>query len=105
MDLSIPLKKPVEAHGRTVEVLHLAEPSGKLVVELGEPFILMGSGGGGIKELPAVTLSYIVKLAKIPRSAAEALSPGDRKAAFLALLPFLMPSDPEEETELEAESE
>lgn len=96
MDLSIPLKKSVEAHGRTIDVLQLAEPSGKLVVELGEPFVLMGSGGGGIKELPAVTISYIVKLAKIPRSAAEALLPGDRKAAFLALLPFLMPSDPEE---------
>ena len=105
MDLSVVLKKPVEAHGRTIEVLHLAEPSGKLVVELGEPFILMGASGGGIKELPAVTLSYIVKLGKIPRSAAESLSPGDRKAAFIKLLPFLMPSDPEEETELEAESE
>jgi hypothetical protein len=105
MDLTVVLKKPVEAHGRTIEVLHLAEPSGKVVVELGEPFILMGASGGGIKELPAVTISYIVKLGKIPRSAAEALSPGDRKAAFIKLLPFLMPSDPEEETDPEEESE
>lgn len=102
-DLSVPLKKPVEAHGRKIEVLQLAEPSGKLVVELGEPYML--TADRGIKELPGVTISYIVKLAKIPRSAAEALAPGDRKAAFLKLLPFLMPSDPEETETEEEQSE
>lgn len=96
-DLSVILKKPVDAHGQSIEVLRMSEPSGKLVVELGEPFML--TADRGIKELPAVTIGYIVKLAKIPRSAAEALAPGDRKAAFLKLLPFLMPSGSEEETD------
>ncbi|MHA6478908.1 phage tail assembly protein [Stutzerimonas sp. KH-1] len=94
-DLSVVLQKPVEAHGRTIEVLQLAEPTGQLVVELGEPFML--TADRGIKELPAVTISYIVKLGKVPRSAALAMAPGDRKAAFLKLLPFLMPGETGEE--------
>lgn len=94
MDLSVTLKKPIEAHGQQLAVLNLAEPSGQHVVQLGEPFVL--TADGGIRELPAITINYIVKLGKIPRNAAEALAPGDRKAVFLKLLPFLMPEEPQE---------
>lgn len=98
MDLTITLKKPIEAHGQTVEQIHLTEPTGQHVIKLGEPFVMGGGGGGSIRELPEVTVNYIVKLAKIPRSSAEALAPSDRKKVFLWLLPFLMPEDVEEQT-------
>jgi len=95
MDLIIPLRSPIEAHGQPLEVLTLVEPSGQHVVQMGEPFVL--TADGGIRELPAITVNYIVKLGKIPRSSAESMSPGDRKAVFLKLLPFLMPEGSEEE--------
>lgn len=97
MDLTITLKKPVEAHGQTIEQIHLTEPTGQHVVKLGEPFLLVA--GGGIREMPEITVNYIVKLAKIPRSSAEALAPSDRKKVFMYLLPFLMPEDTEDQAE------
>lgn len=96
MDLIVKLKKPIEAHGNTLEELVIGEPTGQLVVQLGEPYVL--TADQGIREIPSITVNYIVKLCKIPRSAAESLAPGDRKAVFLHLLPFLMP----EEREVEA---
>ena len=95
MDLSIKLKKPINAHGRDIEELHFSEPTGQLVVQLGEPYFHMA--GGGFRELPEVTVNYVVRLARVPRSAAESMAPGDRKAFFAKLLPFLLPSEVEEE--------
>lgn len=90
MDLGLKLKTPINAHGQQLEELNFTEPTGQLVVQLGEPYFHMA--GGGFRELPDVTVSYIVRLAKIPRSAAEGMAPGDRKAFFAKILPFLLPS-------------
>lgn len=97
MDLTVTLKKPIEAHGNTIEVLTFGEPTGQLVVQLGEPFVL--TMDQGIREVPSITVNYIVKMCKIPKSAAESIAPGDRKAVFLKLLPFLMPENLEQEGE------
>ncbi|WP_347505163.1 hypothetical protein [Pseudomonas anguilliseptica] len=95
MDLMIPLKKKITVHGHDIEELTFGEPTGELVVQLGEPYFHMS--GGGFRELPEVTVNYIVKLCKIPRSSALALAPGDRKAFFAKLLPFLLPNQGMEE--------
>lgn len=97
MALTVTLKKPIEAHGNMLEELTFGEPTGQLVVQLGEPFVL--TMDQGIREVPGITVNYIVKLCKIPRSAAESMAPGDRKAVFLKLLPFLMPESLETEEE------
>lgn len=91
-DLSVVLQKPVEAHGRTIEVLQLAEPTGQLVAELGEPS--MSTADRGIKELPAVTHQRRPAPARC-----RAKGPGHGSAIKRALspAPFLMPGETGEE--------
>lgn len=71
----ITLTKPVRAHGEDVHVLELCEPTGKDVRELGFPYTT--TGDGGVKLDAGVVAKYVSRLAKIPLSSVDAMSPVD----------------------------
>jgi hypothetical protein len=64
------LKRPVTAHGEQVSELQLEEPTTKLVMELGYPYLVVD---GGVQLQPKVAARYISRLAKVPMSTVEAL--------------------------------
>lgn len=83
------LKKPVKAHGQELTELTLAEPTTKMVMEFGYPYLVIaGEGGSGLQLQPKVAASYITQLAQVPRSTVEALPIADLQALQAWLLGF-----------------
>ena len=77
--LTFPLSKPIKAHGEELVELVLSEPTAKDVRELGYPFMAV-PGANGVAEpklYPDIGAKYIVRLAKIPMSSVDQLTPGD----------------------------
>jgi hypothetical protein len=77
--MKIPLSQPIKAHGEELHVLELAEPGTKDVRELGYPFSATpgANGEADLKLFPEIGARYIVRLAKIPMSSVDQLTPGD----------------------------
>lgn len=71
----IQLSKPVRAHGEDVHVLELREPTGKDVRELGFPYTT--TGDAGVKLDAAVVAKYVSRLASIPMSSVDNMTPAD----------------------------
>lgn len=69
------LNKPVTAHGETVSVLEFNEPTGKDVRELGYPYQM--NQDESIKLQAHIIAKYIVKLASVPLSTVDQMSPAD----------------------------
>lgn len=68
------LKKPVTAHGETVDKLELAEPDSKMVMELGYPYLaIAGDAGAGVQLQPKIAAKYLSRLAQVPISTIEKL--------------------------------
>ncbi len=87
---TFPLKRAVKAHGVEVTELELEEPTSKLVMELGYPYLAIDLGGGdpGIELRPKVAGRYIMRLAKVPISTVETLDIGDLQAMHGWLMGF-----------------
>ena len=82
------LTKPVRAHGETISVLEFEEPTGKDVRELGFPYKM--DGDQAILLNAAIVTKYITRLAKVPPSAVDEMSPADlNKASWLVAGFFL----------------
>ncbi|HBM8993532.1 TPA: phage tail assembly protein [Citrobacter freundii] len=71
----IQLTTAVRAHGEDLYVLELREPTGKDVRELGFPYVT--TGDAGIKLDAGVIAKYVSRLAGIPLSSVDAMSPAD----------------------------
>jgi len=71
----IQLTTAVRAHGEDLYVLELREPTGKDVRELGFPYVT--TGDAGIKLDAGIIAKYVSRLAGIPLSSVDAMSPAD----------------------------
>lgn len=69
------LTKPVRAHGDDISVLELSEPTGKDVRELGLPYSVGADQCVSINT--GIVAKYIERLAKVPPSTVDDMSPSD----------------------------
>ncbi|WP_317180010.1 phage tail assembly protein [Lelliottia amnigena] len=82
------LNKPVTAHGETVSVLEFNEPTGKDVRELGYPYQM--NQDESIKLQAHIIAKYIVKLASVPLSTVDQMSPADLNSAGWLVAGFFL---------------
>ncbi|MEN4735788.1 phage tail assembly protein [Pantoea agglomerans] len=80
------LSKPITAHGETIHVLELREPSFDEIEQIGFPFTI--GSEGNIKIDSSVSLRYIPVLAGIPRSSASQMAKIDIFKASMTILGF-----------------
>ena len=79
------LKKPIIAHGETLSVLEFDEPTGKDVRELGYPYQMNQD-----ESVRLLVSKYIVRLAKVPQSSVDQMSPADLNAAAWLVAGFFL---------------
>lgn len=98
--VTVPLSKPVTAHGEEVGELTLREPLTKDVIELGMPTLIVvgDDGGAGVEVRTRVVARYISRLAAVPMSTVEALSLKDHTACTAAVMGFFGMGDGEAAT-------
>ncbi|HIA3785521.1 TPA: phage tail assembly protein [Escherichia coli] len=82
------LKKPIIAHGETLSVLEFDEPTGKDVRELGYPYQM--NQDESVRLLAHAVSKYIVRLAKVPQSSVDQMSPADLNAAAWLVAGFFL---------------
>lgn len=82
------LQYPVTAHGETVSVLEFNEPTGKDVRELGYPYQM--NQDESIKLQAHIIAKYIVKLASVPLSTVDQMSPADLNSAGWLVAGFFL---------------
>ena len=82
------LMKPVSAHGETIGVLEFNEPTGKDVRELGYPYQM--NQDESIKLQAHIIAKYIVRLANVPLSTVDQMSPGDLNSAGWLIAGFFL---------------
>lgn len=79
---------PITAHGETLSVLEFNEPTGKDVRELGYPYQM--NQDESIKLQAHIIAKYIVRLANVPLSTVDQMSPGDLNAAGWLVAGFFL---------------
>lgn len=82
------LGHPITAHGETLSVLEFNEPTGKDVRELGYPYQM--NQDESIKLQAHIIAKYIVRLANVPLSSVDQMSPGDLNAAGWLVAGFFL---------------
>lgn len=82
------LNHPITAHGETIFVLEFNEPTGKDVRELGYPYQM--NQDESIKLQAHIIAKYIVRLANVPLSTVDQMSPGDLNAAGWLVAGFFL---------------
>ncbi|MBW6399982.1 phage tail assembly protein [Roseomonas sp. HJA6] len=87
MTTTVPLTKPIEAHGETLSELTLREPTGKDIRLCGMPFRIGAEDGSIIIDTSAMA-KMIGGLAGLPPSAIDKMPPSDWSAAMAAVLGF-----------------
>lgn len=88
--MKIALSKPIAVHGEEVTELELREPTGEDVMALGYPYlIIIGDGDEQAMELrPKVIARYVSRLAGIPPSSLNKVSPADFSGMTGAVMGF-----------------
>lgn len=88
--VTVPLSKPIQAHGEELHELVLREPTAEDVMEEGYPYIVVPAQGGGqgIQLQPAVVGRYAMRLAKIPMSSVKKLGVDDIQRLQVAIMGF-----------------
>ncbi|MDO8294385.1 MAG: phage tail assembly protein [Gallionella sp.] len=88
--MKITLSKPISVHGEEVTELELREPTGEDVMALGYPYlIIIGDGDDQAMELrPKVIARYVSRLAGIPPSSLNKVSPADFSGMTGAVMGF-----------------
>lgn len=84
-DVTISLKRPIEAHGQKVNQIVLKEPTGKEIITCGYPFAI---SDGGAVPVAAVVAKYISQCGGIPPHSVQQLCPADFQACVAAVLGF-----------------
>ena len=80
MSRTVPLIKPIPAHGEEIAVLEFREPTTEDIMEIGMPQLMVPTADGasvGVEVRPKVIGQYVTRLAKIPPSSVKALAPAD----------------------------
>lgn len=98
MSVTVPLSKPIKAHGDEVSELTLREPTTKDVIELGMPTLIIPGADGqstGIEIRQPVVARYVMRLAAIPMGSVEALSLSDFSLCTAAVMSFFGQGDGE----------
>lgn len=90
----IQLTTAVRAHGEDWFVLELREPTGKDVRELGFPYVT--TGDAGIKLDAGVIAKYVSRLAGIPLSSVDAMSPADLNSISWEVAGFFLGTSAQE---------
>jgi hypothetical protein len=91
---TIPLSKPIVAHGETLSELVLRRPTVKELRACGQPYRVSGGGGGGA----SVQADYdagaklIAAICAIPPSSVDEMDPGDFDDACMILVGFTKPA-------------
>lgn len=86
----IPLSKPITAHGETLHVIELQEPTYDQVAKFGMPFSV---GEKGVVKLDSASaLAYIPELTGIPLSSARQLALFDIFAISMSIVGFFTAS-------------
>lgn len=88
--MKITLSKPIAVHGEEVTELELREPTGEDVIALGYPYLItLGDGEEqGIEMRPKVIARYVARLAGIPPSSLNTVSPADFSGMTGAVMGF-----------------
>ena len=88
--ITIPLSKPIKAHGEEINELTFREPTTEDVIDLGLPmlFIPSASGETATELRQKVLASYIARLAAIPMGSVKALSLKDFSRCTGAVMGF-----------------
>ena len=100
MSVSVPLTKPIRAHGETLTSLTLQEPRGRDIAACGLPrtFVRKGDISSMVVDATAIH-AYIVRLGNIPPPSADALCASDWMDVMGAILSFFAPAAPAAATE------
>ena len=101
MSTSVPLSKPITAHGEEVSELNFREPTTKDIIELGLPTLIIPSVDGestGIEIRQPVIARYVSRLAAIPKGSVEAMAPKDFSLCTAAVMGFFGMGDGEAPT-------
>lgn len=85
---NLTLSKSITAHNETLTVLEFCEPTGKDVRELGYPYQI--GNDESIKLSALVTAKYISRLANIPMSSLDEMSPADMGLAGALIVNFFV---------------
>ena len=85
------LRKPVQAHGETIDTLTFREPTGEDIIACGYPLQM---GDGAATPIAGVIAKYIGRLGGIPASSVGRLSASDFQACMAAILPFFGDGEP-----------
>jgi Phage tail assembly chaperone proteins, E, or 41 or 14 len=95
MSVTIPLTRPIEAHGKTLTELTLQEPRGRDIAACGLPrtFTRKGDTSTMVTDAGAIH-AYIVRLGNIPPPSADALCASDWMDVMGAILGFFAPAAP-----------
>lgn len=88
--MKVLLTKPIKAHDEEVTVLELKEPTTKITRQLGLPYRL--DERGVPYPLADVAANFIGKLAGIPMSSVDELSPVDFNNLALIVISFFLSS-------------
>lgn len=83
---TIPLSKPIQAHGEELKALTLRAPVGRDLRTAGVPYCI--TNDGDIRVDAAIMAKMIGALASIPPSAVDALTAEDWQAAMMGVLGF-----------------
>ena len=88
--MKVTLSTPIQAHGEEVTELDLREPTGEDVIALGYPYlIIIGDDDGQAMEIrPKIIARYVAKLAGIPPSAINKVTPADFSRLTGAVMGF-----------------
>lgn len=89
--ITVPLTRPIQAHGDEVGEITFREPTPKDLMESGSPVLLIPTAEGdmGIEVRPKVIAAYIARLGGVPPSSVQSMCVADFMACQGALLPFL----------------
>lgn len=91
MSVTVPLRRPIEAHGETVTSITLREPLGGDIARIGMPVNVIGVGG---HVDTAVVAAYIAELGGIPPSSVAKLSAADFLALTTEVVDFFADTSP-----------
>lgn len=86
MTISVPLSRPIQAHGDEITALELREPTGKDIRIIGMPMSI--GADESVTMLAAPVARYIATLAQIPASSVDALHPADFMSIATVVLGF-----------------
>lgn len=103
IETTLPLRRPITVHGKngqeSISALPLKLPSGRIVLEHGEPFTTKieqdGVGGNKIefRIIPALARQYLAEMSGHNADVLAQLHPLDVLAAYEALTKMLRPTE------------